>query len=172
MLEIEDVGRDQPVGGRQPALRHRPNDNPTRSDRNRASARRAASRAGTSRKTARPGGRAMLAAIASAIAATRGSTGMPVPRRRASRSSVMGRGLGRQLDERQRLSGPEVDRPPALGAEGLAVEDDVGAVAFDRDFVRFLEMHAAHMRAAELPARRRGEGARSSTMAAARSPAA
>ena len=37
----------------------------------------------------------------------------------------MERSLGRQLDERQRLRGPEVDRAAALGAEGFAVEDDV-----------------------------------------------
>ena len=69
MLERKDVGRDQPVGEREPAPPDRPRDSRRRSGRNRASARRARARAGTSRRTAPPAPRPdSRAAIAAAIA--------------------------------------------------------------------------------------------------------
>src|SRR6185437_10966539 len=64
--------------------------------------------------------------------------------------------LSRQLHERQRLRGHQVDRPPALGAEGLAVEDQVRALALDRHLVDFLEVDARHLLAL-VPAGQAGE---------------
>ncbi len=110
LLEIEDVGRDQTVRRRQPALAVGRAIVRTRSGRNRASARRASSRAGRNRKTAPPATpRHASAAIAAAIALTRGSTGMLSSSATSARSSDMPARLRRQLDERQRLRGREVD---------------------------------------------------------------
>ena len=44
----------------------------------------------------------------------------------------------------------EEDRPADFGAEGFAVEDDLGAFALDADLVAFLEMDAAELGMAEL----------------------
>src|SRR5690348_638887 len=88
--------------------------------------------------------------MARATAVTRGSAGKLSSSTTSSRSLFMKRGLSRELDERQRLRGSQVDWAARLGAEGFAVEDQVRAFALDRDLVRFLEVNSAHGSPAEL----------------------
>src|SRR5689334_11484244 len=73
---------------------------------------------------------------------TRGSTGRVSSSATRLRSSDMPVGLGCQFEQRQRLRRPQVDRIAPYGAEHLAIEDHVRILALDRDFVRFLEVHA------------------------------
>ena len=144
MLEIEDVGRDQPVGGRQPALADRPRDSPRRSDRNRASARRAAAPQARAVEQDRAGRRAMLG---------RDRLG----HRRHPRIDRQRQFFGDEIAQVRTwlqaarrtndsgCAGLQEDRPADLGAEGLAVEDHVRALALDADLVGFLEMDAAQL---------------------------
>src|SRR5690348_4598719 len=90
------------------------------------------------------------------MALTRGSTEALNSSATSLRSSLMGGVSGRELDEGQRLRGPELDRVAALGEEGLAVEDQVRAFAMDGDLVDFLEVDAAHL-LAPVTARDAGE---------------
>ena len=63
---------------------------------------------------------------------------------------------GGDAHERQRLRRAQHDRLADLGAERLAVEDDLAGIALDRDLVGFLDMDAASLRPAE-PADQAGE---------------
>ena len=76
-------------------------------------------------------------------------------------------GSGGEADERQGRGRREEDRPADLGAERLAVEDHVAAIAFDADLVGFLDMDAGELGAAEPPARL-AKKARAASPAAAR----
>ena len=128
LLEREDIGRDQPVGGGQPApaiglaivrddqveIEHQPVEllfaqaRAVEQDR----ARRLAMLGGDGRRQRRD---ARIDRRATA------------PRRRGSRACPSWAGSGGEADERQRRRGLQEDRPADLGAEHLAVEDDVGA---------------------------------------------
>src|SRR5688500_10536493 len=87
-----------------------------------------------------------MAAIASAISVTRGSTGWPSSASTSwRRVSAMDRASGGDADERQGLGGTKENRLAQAGAEGLAVEDHLARLAFDRDFVGFLDMDAVEL---------------------------
>src|SRR5438128_371866 len=93
------------------------------------------------------------------MALTRGSTGRLNSSATRSRSSDMEGSLRRQAYEGQWRRRPEVDGSPRLGSESLPVQDDVGAVAFDRDLVGLLEMDPTQLRSAELAGNAGSEGA-------------
>ena len=64
---------------------------------------------------------------------------------------------GGDSDEGQRLRQLEEDRTADLGAEGLAIKDDLGAFALDADLVAFLEMDSAELRMAKFAGQGREE---------------
>src|SRR4029078_11538518 len=86
-----------------------------------------------------------FAAMAAATALTRGSTAMLSSSATSFLSPDMSGSLGRQFDERQWLRRSKVDRKTWLGTEGLAVENEMGALSVDRHFIHFLEVDSAHL---------------------------
>src|SRR4051812_3056686 len=83
------------------------------------------------------------------MVATRGSTAWLISSATRSRNVCTMVASGGEADERQRRSRAEQDRPADLGAERLAIEDDLAGIAFDADLVGFLDVNPVQVSSPE-----------------------